>query len=86
MNFIEPGQFSLSVSLLMLLAVIVGGSGRFFGPVLGSIVVVLLPEWLRFLQDWYLAIFGFAVIVLMVYLPGGLLSLGDRFKSGGGTR
>jgi branched-chain amino acid transport system permease protein len=70
----------------MLLAVIVGGSGRFFGPVLGSVVVVLLPEWLRFLQDWYLAIFGFAVIVLMVYLPGGLLSLGDRFKSGGGTR
>ena len=48
--------------------------GRFFGPVLGSVVVVLLPEWLRFLQDWYLAIFGFAVIVLMVYLPGGLLA------------
>ena len=85
-NFIEPGQFNLSVSLLMLLAVIVGGSGRFFGPVLGSVVVVLLPEWLRFLQDWYLAIFGFAVIVLMVYLPGGLLSLTDRFKSGGNTR
>ncbi|MFI4951877.1 MAG: branched-chain amino acid ABC transporter permease [Burkholderiales bacterium] len=85
-NFIEPGQFHLSVSLMMLLAVIVGGSGRFFGPVLGSVVVVLLPEWLRFLQDWYLAIFGFAVIVMMVYLPGGLLSLGDRIKSGGGAR
>ena len=85
-NFIEPGQFHLSVSLLMLLAVIVGGAGRFFGPVLGSVVVVLLPEWLRFLQDWYLAIFGFAVIVLMVFLPGGLLSLADRFKAGGGTR
>ena len=84
-NFIEPGQFHLSVSLMMLLAVIVGGSGRFFGPVLGSVVVVLLPEWLRFLQDWYLAIFGFAVIVLMVFLPGGLLSLADRFKAGGGA-
>lgn len=81
-NFIEPGQFHLSVSLMMLLAVIVGGSGRFFGPVLGSVVVILLPEWLRFLQDWYLAIFGFAVIVLMVFLPGGLLSLADRFKFG----
>jgi branched-chain amino acid transport system permease protein len=79
-NFIEPGQFHLSVSLMMLLAVIVGGSGRFLGPVLGSVIVVLLPEWLRFLQDWYLAIFGFAVIVLMVFLPGGLLSLRDRFK------
>jgi branched-chain amino acid transport system permease protein len=85
-NFIEPGQFHLSVSLMMLLAVIVGGSGRFFGPVLGSVVVILLPEWLRFLQDWYLAIFGFAVIVLMVFLPGGLLSLADRFKAGGGAK
>jgi branched-chain amino acid transport system permease protein len=85
-NFIEPGQFHLSVSLMMLLAVIVGGSGRFFGPVLGSVVVVLLPEWLRFLQDWYLAIFGFAVIVLMVFLPGGLLSLADRFKARGGSQ
>jgi hypothetical protein len=32
--------------------------GTLFGPVLGSVVVVLLPEWLRFLQDWYPAIFG----------------------------
>ena len=85
-NFIEPGQFNLSVSLLMLLAVIVGGSGRFFGPVLGSVVVILLPEWLRFLQDWYLAIFGFAVIVLMVFLPGGLLSLADRIKTRAGGK
>ena len=85
-NFIEPGQFHLSVSLMMLLAVIVGGSGRFLGPVLGSVVVVLLPEWLRFLQDWYLAIFGFAVIAMMVFLPGGLLSLGDRFGLGAATR
>ena len=79
-NFIEPGQFHISVSLMMLLAVIVGGSGRFFGPILGSVIVILLPEWLRFLQNWYLAIFGFAVIVMMVFLPGGLLSLGDRFR------
>src|SRR5215469_17013311 len=85
-NFIEPGQFHLSVSLLMLLAVIVGGSGRFFGPVLGSVVVVLLPEWLRFLQDWYLAIFGFALIVMMVFLPGALLSIGDRLKASGGGK
>jgi branched-chain amino acid transport system permease protein len=85
-NFIEPGQFHLSVSLMMLLAVIVGGSGRFFGPVLGSVVVILLPEWLRFLQNWYLAIFGFAVIVLMIFLPGGLLSLADRLKTHGGAR
>jgi branched-chain amino acid transport system permease protein len=74
---------------MMLLAVIVGGSGRFFGPVVGTIIIILLPELLRssnlpalkFLQQWYLVIFGIAVVVLMVWLPGGILSVTDRFKS-----
>ncbi len=78
-NFIEPAPFHVTTSLMMLLAVIVGGSGRFFGPVLGTVVVVLLPEWLRFMQNWYLAVFGFAVVALMIWLPGGLLSIPERF-------
>jgi len=87
-EFIEPGPFHFSTSLLMLLAVIVGGSGRFFGPVLGTIIIILLPELLRsssmealkFMQKWYLVFFGVAVVALMVWLPGGILSLGDRFR------
>ena len=78
-QFIEPAPFHVAASLTMLLAVIVGGSGRFFGPVLGTVVVVLLPEWLRFMQNWYLAVFGFAVVALMIWLPGGLLSIPERF-------
>ena len=78
-QFIEPAPFHVSASLTMLLAIIVGGSGRFFGPVLGTVVVVLLPEWLRFMQNWYLAVFGFAVVALMIWLPGGLLSIPERF-------
>jgi branched-chain amino acid transport system permease protein len=71
--------FHVSTSLMMLLAVIVGGSGRFFGPVLGTVIIILLPEWLRFMQNWYLAVFGFAVVALMVWLPGGLLSIPERY-------
>ena len=90
-EFIEPGPFHFSTSLMMLLAVIVGGSGRFFGPVVGTVIIILLPEllrstnvsWLKFMQTWYLAVFGIAVVVLMVWLPGGILSIGDRFKSRG---
>jgi branched-chain amino acid transport system permease protein len=78
-QFIEPAPFNASASLMMLLAVIVGGSGKFFGPVLGTVVVVLLPEWLRFAENWYLAIFGFSVVLLMIWLPGGLLSIPDRY-------
>ena len=79
-QFIEPAPFHVASSLTMLLAIIVGGSGRFFGPVLGTVVVVLLPEWLRFMQNWYLAAFGFAVVALMIWLPGGLLSLPERLR------
>ena len=79
-QFIEPGPFHPTTSLMMLLMVIVGGSGRFFGPVVGSVVVILLPEWLRFAQNWYLAIFGFAVVALMIWLPGGLVSIPERVR------
>jgi branched-chain amino acid transport system permease protein len=79
-QFIEPAPFHVSTSLMMLLGVIVGGSGRFLGPVLGTVVIVLLPEWLRFMQNWYLAVFGFAVVAMMVWLPGGLLSIPERLR------
>ncbi|MSQ64062.1 MAG: branched-chain amino acid ABC transporter permease [Betaproteobacteria bacterium] len=78
-QFIEPGPFHVTTSLMMLLMVIVGGSGKFFGPMLGAAIVILLPEWLRFMKDWYLVVFGLSVVCLMVWLPGGLLSLQDRF-------
>ena len=79
-QYIEPTAFNVPASLMMLLAVIVGGSGRFFGPLVGTVVILLLPEWLRFAQSWYLMVFGFAVVALMVWLPGGVLSLPDRFR------
>ena len=77
-QFVEPAPFGLSTSLSMLLMVIAGGSGRFFGPALGAVIIVLLPEWLRVAADWYLAIFGLLIVLMMVWLPGGLLSLPDR--------
>ncbi|MCC6198122.1 MAG: branched-chain amino acid ABC transporter permease [Burkholderiales bacterium] len=93
-EFIEPGPFHFSTSLMMLLAVIVGGSGKFYGPALGTVIVILLPEflrgsavpWLKFMQVWYLAVFGVAVVALMVWLPGGLLSIRERLDRKGGPQ
>jgi branched-chain amino acid transport system permease protein len=65
----------------MYLMVVVGGPGYFLGPVLGSAVGVVLPEWLRFAQAWYLFVFGTAVVLLMIWLPDGLLSLPDRLRA-----
>jgi len=87
-QFIEPGPFHFSTSLMMLLAVIIGGSGRFFGPVIGTFITILLPELLRssnlealkFMQKWYLVFFGVAIVALMIWLPEGILSISERVK------
>lgn len=79
-NFIEPAPFGIANSLLFLMMVVVGGSGRFYGPVLGAAIALLLPELLRDLKDWYLAVFGFVVVLMMIWLPGGLLSLREALK------
>src|SRR5206468_8408778 len=44
-QFVEPAPFTVGASIMMYLMVVVGGSGYFFGPLLGAAVGVLLPEW-----------------------------------------
>lgn len=80
-QFIDPALFTVGASIMMYLMVVVGGPGYFLGPVLGSAVGVVLPEWLRFAQAWYLFVFGAAVVGLMIWLPDGLLSIPDRLKA-----
>ena len=77
-QYIDPTPFALGLSLNLLLMVVLGGSGYFFGPFLGAVVAVLLPEWLRFTEGYYLMAYALLVIVLMVFCPAGLLGLADR--------
>jgi branched-chain amino acid transport system permease protein len=83
-QFIEPGPFAVGASIMMYLMVVVGGAGYFLGPVVGAAVGVVLPEWLRDVpgvSNWYLPMFGAAVVLLMIWLPDGLLSIPDRIKA-----
>jgi branched-chain amino acid transport system permease protein len=79
-QFIEPTAFALGLSLSLLLMVIVGGSGYFFGPFLGTAVSVLLPEWLRFTEGLYLILYAAFVMILMAFCPSGLLGLVERLR------
>lgn len=77
-QFIEPNAFSLGLSFNLLLMVIVGGSGNFFGPFVGTLIALLLPEWLRITQGYYLIAYAAAVMVMMAFCPTGVLGLLDR--------
>ena len=78
-QYIDPVPFNLSLSLDLLMMVIVGGAGFFFGPFLGAMIAVLLPEWLRFTQGYYLMLYAIAVILLLIYSPTGILGIVDRY-------
>ncbi|MEP9396762.1 branched-chain amino acid ABC transporter permease [Mesorhizobium sp. KR2-14] len=80
-QFIEPGSFGVGHSLRILLMVVVGGSGYFFGPFVGAGVVILLPEFLRFTEGYYLIIYSALVIVMLVFVPSGLLGVGAKLRA-----
>jgi len=85
-QYIEPLSFALNLSLNLLLMVIVGGSGYFFGPFVGALVAVLLPEWLRFIQGYYLVVYAVLVMVMMAFCPTGILGLVERIVKAANAR
>ena len=77
-EFIDPAPFALGPSLLFLLMVVVGGAGSFIGPFIGAGIAVLLPEWLRFAESYYLIIYALLVMLMMALCPTGIAGLLER--------
>jgi branched-chain amino acid transport system permease protein len=71
-TYISPDQFGFSESVVFLTMALLGGARSPFGAALGTALLILLPEWLRFLKVMYLAIYGGAVILIMVFMPEGI--------------
>jgi branched-chain amino acid transport system permease protein len=70
--YVSPDQFSFAESVVFLTMVLLGGAAAPAGAVLGTGLLILLPEWLRFLKVIYLAVYGGAVILIMVFMPDGI--------------
>jgi len=73
--YISPDNFNFARSIEFLTMTLLGGAQSAFGGILGSGLLILLPEWLRFLKEVYLAVYGLAVILIMVFLPAGIWGL-----------
>ena len=71
-RYISPDQFSFAESIVLLTMALLGGVQSPFGALIGTVLLVVLPEWLRFLKQIYLAVYGASVILIMVFLPDGL--------------
>ncbi|MDI6852356.1 MAG: branched-chain amino acid ABC transporter permease [Deltaproteobacteria bacterium] len=91
MNFIAPSSFDIMFSIKLVTMVVVGGMASVWGSLLGAGVLTILPEVLVFFHDFEVVIFGGILMVVMIFLPRGLvrglLDLKEfrRYKRQGGA-
>ena len=72
-HYISPGDFELSRSITILVMLIAGGEMSIVGSIIGAVLLSFAPEWLRFIGDAYLAVFGVAVLLVLVLMPEGIV-------------
>ncbi len=79
-TYIDPTIFTLDVSLFLVSALFVGGTGNVKGPILGAVFVVLFPEVLRFIglpegiaSSLRMVVYGIALLLIVFFRPQGLM-------------
>ncbi len=82
-HFISPYSFTTGQSFDLVIMVIVGGMGTIIGPILGAILLTLVPELLHAIKDYRMVIYGLMLMLVIIYLPHGLVGIWqgirDRF-------
>jgi branched-chain amino acid transport system permease protein len=68
-----PDAFFITESFTILAMVIVGGMGTLIGPVIGAILLTVLPEFLRSIGDLRLIVYGASVSLVVLFMPGGIV-------------
>lgn len=80
--FLNPSSFDLFWSIKFVMMVIVGGMTNVWGAVLGTILLTYLGnEWLTPFKDFDILVYGFILLFITMFLPGGLISLKNRFQT-----
>lgn len=73
MTFVSPASFGFNFSIELLTMVVIGGLGSIYGSFLGAALLTLLPEMLRAFQDYDIVVYGLLLILMTMFMPGGLV-------------
>ncbi|MGE4552839.1 MAG: high-affinity branched-chain amino acid ABC transporter permease LivM, partial [Desulfovibrionaceae bacterium] len=73
-TFVNPASFTFMDSAMILCIVVVGGMGSIPGVMLGAVVLILVPEYLRAFSEFRMLAFAIVLVVVMVFRPQGLVS------------
>jgi branched-chain amino acid transport system permease protein len=73
-TFINPASFTIWESIIILCIVVLGGMGSIVGIIVGALILMLLPEYLRTFSEYRMLVFGIMLVLMMVFRPGGIVS------------
>ncbi|GAB4404128.1 MAG: high-affinity branched-chain amino acid ABC transporter permease LivM [Anaerolineales bacterium] len=84
-TYISPDIFEFRSTLFVLTMTMVGGMGNLLGSLVGGILVIL-QEALRTFKDWQLVFYGVAVVLVVLFFPGGVMGIAQRWRERQATR
>jgi branched-chain amino acid transport system permease protein len=79
-GFISPSDFTMWQSVYVQVYMIVGGAAVFWGPILGSIILTTVTEFIRATGPLQSVVYGALLAAVMLFLPGGLVSVAGYFS------
>jgi branched-chain amino acid transport system permease protein len=79
-GFLDPTIFAFSWSSMAVVSVAMGGRGTILGPLIGGLLVTMLPEYFRVAALWRLPMFGLVLILVIAFIPDGLIKLPSYLK------
>jgi branched-chain amino acid transport system permease protein len=74
-EFVATTAIDVTMSFTIVIMAIIGGTGRFFGPILGVVFYLLFQDWISDLTDHWWLFLGIVFIAVVLFLEGGLISL-----------
>jgi branched-chain amino acid transport system permease protein len=77
-SYVSPDQFYGQQAVLFFTMLIIGGTGSIAGAIIGAIVLTFLPEFLRFMEYWYMVLYGLGIIVSIIFMPRGLVGIAEN--------
>jgi branched-chain amino acid transport system permease protein len=79
-SYLSPDMFGFVFSIQLVLIVILGGAGTIWGPIIGSVIIVMLPEFLSFMDNLRLAVYGVIMLLVLYLLPKGIVGTINAYK------
>ena len=76
-TYITPDAFTFDLSILFFIAILIGGRGSILGPLLGTIILTILPEIAAPLAAWSTFLYAVLLLVIVLAMPGGIAALLD---------